>query len=199
MWLDTKQTKKWRSDSLEARLYAITEANACANGFSDAEAAAEGMEAVMRVMSWLYSRPSSVVVDMVAEEFGIETSAAALSGYWRRFADPFLSEQMRRASTAANRMKGELDTAGVQRGTVDLITQLAFEVMSSPNPQPGDVVKLTKLLIESRKQDLDERKVRLLEDNAARAKAQLAAVVTESKGGLTPETLKRIEEAAALL
>ena len=171
MWLDTKQTKKWRSDALESRIYAIASANAHAAGYSDAEAAAEGLEAVMRVMSWLYSSPYTVVVDMIADEYGVETSPAALSGYWRRFADPYLSEQMRRASTAANRLKGELDTAGVQRGTVDLITQLAFEVMSSPNPCPADVVKLSKLVLDSRKQDLDERKVALMEEKARKADA----------------------------
>jgi hypothetical protein len=42
-----------------------------------------------------------------------------------------------------------------------------------------------------------ERRLKLLEENAASAKAKLTAVA--SKGGLTPETLKQIEEAAKLL
>ena len=45
--------------------------------------------------------------------------------------------------------------------------------------------------------DVAERRVKLLEDRAAEAKAKLTAVAT--KGGLTPETLKQIEEAASLL
>lgn len=48
---------------------------------------------------------------------------------------------------------------------------------------------------------LDKRRLKLLEDNAAEAKAKLLAVTTAAKssGGLTPETLKQIEEAAGLL
>jgi hypothetical protein len=42
-----------------------------------------------------------------------------------------------------------------------------------------------------------DRKLKLLEDNARDVKAKLTAVA--SKGGLTPDTLKTIEEAAALL
>lgn len=44
---------------------------------------------------------------------------------------------------------------------------------------------------------LAERRVKLLEDNAAKAKAQLEAV--KKQGGLSPETLAQIEEAARLL
>jgi hypothetical protein len=46
-----------------------------------------------------------------------------------------------------------------------------------------------------------DRRIRLLEDAAAEAKAKLLALTTNAKsaGGLTPETLKAIEEAAGLL
>jgi len=45
--------------------------------------------------------------------------------------------------------------------------------------------------------DLSARRVALLEENAAKAKAALEGL--KSKGGLTAETLKTIEEAAKLL
>jgi len=45
--------------------------------------------------------------------------------------------------------------------------------------------------------DLAARRVQLLEENAAKAKAALEGL--KSKGGLTAETLKTIEEAAGLL
>lgn len=54
--------------------------------------------------------------------------------------------------------------------------------------------------IDSRKLDLAERRVVLLEQRMAEAKAKLtAAMQANHKGGLTPETLRQIEEAAALL
>lgn len=47
---------------------------------------------------------------------------------------------------------------------------------------------------------LVERRVQLLEENAAKAKEQLAAVVKSARGkGLSKEALQQIEEAAALL
>jgi hypothetical protein len=51
--------------------------------------------------------------------------------------------------------------------------------------------------VEPRKLALAERRVALLEENAAKAKAALENLKT--KGGLTPETLRTIEEAAGLL
>ena len=49
--------------------------------------------------------------------------------------------------------------------------------------------------------DLHERRIKLLEEKAAEAKAKLVALTTtgKSKGGITPETLALIEEAARLL
>lgn len=55
----------------------------------------------------------------------------------------------------------------------------------------------TKASLEERKLALAERRVSLLEENAAKAKAALEGI--KSKGGLTQETLKQIEEAARLL
>ena len=47
----------------------------------------------------------------------------------------------------------------------------------------------------------NDRRIRLLEEAAADAKAKIIALTTAAKsnGGLTPETLKQIEEAAGLL
>lgn len=204
MWLDERTSKKWRSDSLEARIYASAEASALAGGYTEQEAAFEGMEAVFRVMGWLYSKPYGVVRQMVEDGHGVETSEAALSGFWQRFSSPFLQERLRRSAALARNLGGELDREGVQSATVDLITQKAFEIMSSPDGDPGEVVRLTKLILQSQKQELDARKVALLEEKAKaaeRAKAELDAITKEAKdrGGLSEETLKRIEEAAGLL
>jgi hypothetical protein len=167
MWLDPKQTRKWKANSVEARIYAAAEAEALANGYSDAEAAGEGLEAILRVMSWMKTRDGKVVVEMIKEAWGVDTSQAALSGFWQRFVDPFLSEQMRRASTGAARISGDLDTAGVTASTRDLIAQMAFDIMTSPDPDAAAVVKLSRLLLDHRKADQDERKIALLEEKAA--------------------------------
>jgi hypothetical protein len=54
-----------------------------------------------------------------------------------------------------------------------------------------------KIVQKDRDLQLVERRVLLLEDNAAKAKATLEAV--KKTGGLSPETLRQIEEAARLL
>lgn len=55
----------------------------------------------------------------------------------------------------------------------------------------------TRYQIDSEKLRQSERRIVLLEENAAKAKAALEGL--KSKGGLTAETLKTIEEAAGLL
>jgi hypothetical protein len=193
MWLQSGQLKKWRSDSLEARIYAIAEAEAHANGHNDGEAAAEAMEAVYRVMAWLASGRQADVIEMIKDAYGIETSAAALSAFWRRFRSSWLGERLRRSNSAAKDLAGLLDREKVESATWDLLTQQAFELLTSPDPEPAALVKLGKLLLQSQKQDLDERKVKLLEEKARKLDAVREAA--ESSDDLTPEErLQKIRE-----
>jgi hypothetical protein len=53
--------------------------------------------------------------------------------------------------------------------------------------------------VEIKRLEIAERRVVVLENNQAEAKAKLTAVLAASKGGITPETLRIIEEAAHLL
>lgn len=203
MWLESKQTRKWRPDSLEARIYAAEEAKTLAAGYTEQEAAFAGLEAVFQVMGWLYATPYAAAAIMVKDQFGVETSAAALSGFWSRFSAPYLSERMRRSTLAAQALKGELDSEGVEAATSDLLSQKLFEMLTSPSTDPREVVALHKEMIRARQTRLDERKVAMLEEKeraAAKAKEQLNEATTAARrGGLTEETLKRIEEAASLL
>lgn len=171
VWLDSKQTRKWRSDSLESRIYAAAEAEALAAGHSEQEAAFAALEAVFQTMGWLYGQPYAVVVVMVKDEFGVDTSIAALNGFWSRFSAPYLSERMRRSSAAAAALKGELSTEGVEAAASELLSQKLFEMLTSPSVDPSDVVRLHKEMIRARQTRLDERKVALLEEKARKADA----------------------------
>lgn len=203
MWIDTGQSKKWRSDSLEARIYAIAEAEAHANDLSEADAASEAMEAVYRVMAWLAGGRQADVIERIKDAYGIETSAAALSGFWSRLKSSWLGERLRRSSRAARDLANLLDREEVEAATWDLLSQQAFELLTSPDPNPSELVALGKLLLSGRQTALDARRVTLLEEKArqaAQAKEQLnEATAAVRKGGLTEETLRRIEEAANLL
>lgn len=214
MWLDPKHTRKWRPDALESRIYAIAEAEAHANGLGDAEAAGEAMEAVYRVMRWCQStRSYKQVAEMVEEAYGVKTSPAALSGFWQRFASPYLAETQRRhvrlATDIADSITPE-EEARLDRRVWQSIREEAFNALHSPEGNEKAVIALTRSLLAKAKNDmhkealqLDREKFELLQEKerqAARAKAELTeATAAARKGGLTEETLKRIEEAANLL
>lgn len=199
MWTDTPTAKKWRSDSLEARVYHAGVERARESGHDDPES--QGMEAVFSVMHWLYSRPYFEVVNMILDEFQIETSQAALHRFWARFSSPWLAERMRRSSAAARELANSLDAEEVNRATWELISQQAFDLLSSPQPDPDSVVKIARLVLQARGHDLDERKVRVMEEKLEQAKLDIDNLVGAAKreGGLTPETLAEIEQRAALL
>lgn len=207
MWLDSKQSRKWNPGALESRIYAIAEAEAHANGMTDAEAAGTAMEAVYQVMRWLQAaRSYKDVAEMVEETYGVQTSPAALHGFWGRFASPYLSETQRRHARLATELADTTtpeEEAQVERQLWKQIREAAFEALHSPGGNEAAVVKLAKLLVSKGKNDVDARKVALLEEKeraAAEAKRQLNEATSEArKGGLTEETLKRIEEAAGLL
>lgn len=187
MWIDNQQLRKWRSDSLEARIYAVAEAEAHANGLNDGEAAGEAMEAVYRVMGWLAGGKQAAAIDLIKEAYGVETSAAALSAFWRRFKSSWLGERMRRSSQAAKELANLLDREDVESATWDLISQQAFEMLTSPDPDPHALVKLGKLILQGQKQAIDERKVALLEEKARQADAAGDVL----KSNLSPEEQTR--------
>lgn len=77
--------------------------------------------------------------------------------------------------------------------------QFAFTAETLQNGNVKAFVALAKLRLDQRKVAVDERRLRLLEERAREAKEKLTQAATAAKGGLTEETLKRIEEAAHLL
>ena len=198
MWLDSKQTRKWRSDALEARIYAAAEASALAAGHTEQEAAFCAMEAVFQAMGWLYSQPYGAVQLMVKDEWGVETSAAALSGFWSRFSSPYLSERMRRSSQAAQALRGELSTEGVEDAVGDLLSQRLFEMLTSASTDPREVVALHKEMIRARQTRIDERKVALLEEKA-RFADEVKKAAANREGGLTAEDMAEIERKLKLM
>lgn len=77
--------------------------------------------------------------------------------------------------------------------------QYVFTNATMDEDDPKTYIALAKLRLEAEKIKNDERRIKLLEDNAKAAKDKLESLTKENKGGLTAETLKIIEEAAGLL
>ena len=135
----------------------------------------------------------------VAETHRISVALSTLSEWHSWYA---LKRRMDMAAERANQTA--LRLAKDSDLTPEDIERVAQTVFTAETLQSGDVdgyVKLAKLRLQGRALDHDARKLALLEASAREAKAKLEALTTAAKsnGGLTPETLAQIEEAAGLL
>lgn len=131
--------------------------------------------------------------------WGVSASAAALSRFVSRHGLPW---RLERARAAAAETKGSLPKDWEEekaRGLAMKSYELTFRDLTAK-----EWAMLKQIEIREREQklkeadlDLKERRIVLLEQNAAEAKKRLEGI--KSKGGITKETLQQIEEAAKLL
>lgn len=152
------------------------------------------------------SMPLTTALRRARKEFEFQGGSAASLSSWLR------SESLRRATVslrdsaqAANRLKPLFNEVGqnIPRATINRIQQRAFEVALAS----GDVRELkilAKLVFDFARLDVKNEELSLarekfehLTEQMRRAKEKLEKVA--SKGGLSPEALRRIEEAAKLL
>lgn len=160
-----------------------------------------------QLAEWMLSGvPLHKVRDLVAREFGVEVkSLSSFSHFWSEVCSHAYLAQRSRASqmsdviaSEASKNPGQFDAA-----TIDAIKQRSFELAMRPGCDPKDVKALFMLIQKSRDQDLKAQQIDLQRRRLEALEAQLKAVndaVTSAKaGGLTPETLKKIEEAAKIL
>jgi hypothetical protein len=128
---------------------------------------------------------------------GIEVSISTLSEFYkwlrfkrrmesgRRITDQVMEQMRRDPSMTLDQMHAA--------------AQFVFTNATMDEDDPKTYIALAKLRLDAEKVKNDQRRIRLLEDNAASAKAKLETLAKDNKGGLTAETLKVIEEAAGLL
>lgn len=146
------------------------------------------------IAEWCRTNPLEVVRDILLAQHKMSISLSALScwfAWWRR------QEQLKSGNA---RVMQSLEwmrkhKPGATREQMRDATFLALQLTHESDPQ----IQLALLKEQGRDMDreLSARRVQLLEENAAKAKAALEGLKT--KGGLTAETLKTIEEAAKLL
>ncbi len=164
-------------------------------------------EQYSQLVDWLLSgMPYHKVKALLEKEFRVQTSMAALSGFWDVAVSSELIARRQHAVTTADEIAeeakkkpGQFDVA-----TLDAIRQKALAISLDPRASGGEVKALFMLLLRARDQELKNkdieiklRRLELLERNAAQAKDVLTTVA--AKGGLSPETIREIEEAAKLL
>jgi hypothetical protein len=156
---------------------------------------------------WLLSgMPLHAAREAVSKQFGVVCSLASLSRFYQLVCVPVLLRRRSQAVAAAEEVaEAARSTPGrFDAATIDAIQQKAFELAISPMSSAKDVKAMYMLLQKSRDQEIKERQVSVAEGRLKMLQEQMARVqeaVSAAKrpGGLTPEALAKIEEAAKLL
>ena len=162
-------------------------------------------------------------LDWLKVECGVSVSLSSLTPFYSRHVEPILLERKKFAALSASTLaKLAKESDAFDAAAIGELKEYAYRLIRDPNSDPEDARKWMETLIKAQAGGRDERgmaqkdrvigqkdtligqndrRIRLLEDAAAEAKAKIIALTTAAKsnGGLTAETLKQIEEAAGLL
>src|SRR6266496_78470 len=139
------------------------------------------------ILDWMLGGMSYTAVrEMVAKEFGIKSSPAALSAFYAQEAPKrFIKQRLKSLSVAAEIADEAQKTPSMfAPATIERMQQLAFEQSITPGADPDTVKSFFMMMLKARDQDLESRRVALLEEKAKQAE-KASGVVTDSK--LTPE------------
>lgn len=172
---------------------------------SDSKLDALDVDQQRQLCEWLLTPGLSYenIKALVFEKFNTSTSGHALTSFYQSYVGAYVLERRRRAVGLAQEVGTELKRQPGQfsQVTIDALEQKAFELAQNPMVDPKEVKAIFSLVLKARDQSLDERRVALLEkksDAFDRAQAALREAKS-SKGGVTPETLERIERELNLL
>lgn len=147
---------------------------------------------------WTYTQ----AIDWLQVECGVTARLSSFTPFYSRHVEPILLERKKFAALSAKTLaKLATESDAFDAAAIGELKEYAYRLIRDPNSDPEEARKWMETLIKAQAGQRDSRKLRLLEDSAAEAKAKLLALTTAAKstGGLTPETLKQIEEAAGLL
>lgn len=160
-----------------------------------------------QLAEWLLSgMPYHRAKETVSKEFGIEVSLQALSRFWQEVCAAQLVLRRKRAVETAEAVAqeaaqrpGQFDSA-----TIDALKQKAFEICINPQASPEDVRALMSLVLKAQDQQMARERLQLdvqkYQERVAAAKSAIESELGKAKGGgLTPETIEKIEQELKLL
>ena len=131
---------------------------------------------------------------LVGKEFGVELrSLSAYSAFWREVCEPALLARRSRMVESADARAAEVDMKPGQfdKATLDAIRERAYSLAISPQSEAKDVKAVLMLLLKAKDQELQERRITLLEAAAERAKRTEEVLESGVSG---EEQAKRIRE-----
>ena len=148
---------------------------------------------------WSYAQAQ----DWLQVECGLTVkSGSTFTAFYQRYVEPLLQERKKFAALTASTLgKMAKESEAFDTAAIAELKEYAYRLIRDPNTDPESARKWMETLIKAQSGQRDTRKLSLLEASAADAKAKLTALTTaaKSQGGISAETLARIEEAAGLL
>ena len=123
-------------------------------------------EQMAALSDWLMSGlPYPKVRLLIKKEFGVATSDAALSRFYSEVCSAALLARRQRAVTMTEEIADEAAThpGKFDQATIDAIKQKAFEMSIAPQSSSKDLKAIFSLVLKSRDQDLEGRRVALME------------------------------------
>ena len=139
-----------------------------------------------QLCDWMLSGlPYHKIKGLVSEQFKVATTLSALSSFYQDFCSAALLTQRSRAVGVAEEIAEEAaKTPGrFDAATIDALKQKAFELAIQPMADPRDVKSIFSLVLKARDQDLEARRIAVLEAKAEKADEAEAV----AKSDLTPE------------
>lgn len=118
---------------------------------------------------------------------GVTTTGDALTRFWKRHCAPILREGRQLAAVKAESIIGDAGRTDWNTGTMELVKQVSFEMMSGQKIDAATAEKFIKLILKADAQDMDRTKLALLEAKAKQADSAKDVLA----GKLSPEEQTR--------
>lgn len=134
------------------------------------------------------------VQDRVVAE-GIKWSLTSISQYYHHHIQPLMATRRKDIAAKLNQM----DREGLDEATLHAVRMTVFDLASAPGSDPRTLKTLMELVLKAQQVRQDERKLSLLEQQAAEAKRLAQDTLNTARKGLSEETIAAVEERLKLL
>ncbi len=136
------------------------------------------------------------VIDWLQTDCGVKTSLASLSAFYRKTVLPVIEERRTFAALKAEAIVSGAGAVDWDAASMELVRQMTFKMLSSPDFDPETVEKFLKVQLKGRDQDIAREKL----SAAAKTKIEsgMDALFAEIKGNPKAEKLfQQLQEAVA--
>ena len=123
----------------------------------------------------------------LATECGVTCSGSALTGFYKRHCVPIVRESRQLAAVKAEAIVADAGRTDWNTGTLELVKQVSFEMMSGQRTDPKTAEKFIKLILKADAQAQSREK--LTQASKTKIEEGLDALFAEIKGNKKAESL----------